>query len=91
MESLIVPLATLLIEHPQWAVFVNMTVGILVILMWRLSIVKMHNKLKSLESSFKEHATESSARGQQIETIKDIVMELKGIIAGMGSHNRRLK
>jgi len=86
MESLLVPVIKLLMENPEWAIFITMLDILLISLIWKFTLAKMNKKLSIMYSEFTKHAEESVARGTQIETTKDSVMELKGLIAGMSNH-----
>lgn len=90
MEALVVSIFKMVLENPSLLVIVEFITLLGVIYLWRF-LAKIKTSISELLSIFKAHSVESTARGAQIETIKDSVMELKGIIAGMTIGNRELK
>jgi len=84
MESILVPLVKLVMANPSFHIGVSLATLALVALIWKYSITKIAKKLNDIESKFNAHYKESVDRGIQTEAIKDGVMELKGLVAGMG-------
>ena len=84
MENILVPLLKLVMENPSFNIGVSLATLALVGLIWKYTILNMSKKLKDLENKLDTHCKESTERGIQTESIKDGVMELKGLVAGMG-------